>query len=321
MPKTPTKFGVKVWVNAKANTGYILNFQVCTGAVDEPSSKGHPHCDVIDLMEEFQGRGCKVLFDNFYTSAPPLKELLENGTWACGTIPQNRKDFPPALCVSEGSHLKAGEFQFATSGQITLVHWYNRRDVYVMSTMHGTTAELIEKRPKGSKEKRPIPCPTSIVDYNKFMGGVDLADQILTYYSLTKHRVLKRWKKFFWCMVDIAVLNFWIIFRENYPQSNTNSHKLFGICLIQQLVKPFLLARANPESPLAVGRQQHDISRWLLGKHFPCRGTKRGRCVVCSRQRMVAGSRKDTKIQTYCDKCICVSISASRTITHCLNTN
>lgn len=126
-----------------------------------------------------------------------MKELLENGTWACGTIRQNRKDFPPALCVSEESHLKPGEFQFATSGQITLVHWYDRRDVYVMSTMHGTTAELIEKHPKGSKEKHPIPCPTSIVDYNKFMGGMDLADQMLTYNSLTKCRVLKWWKNFF----------------------------------------------------------------------------------------------------------------------------
>ena len=69
--------------------------------------------------------------------------------------------------------------------------------MYMMSTMHGTTAELIEKHPKGSKEKRPIPCPTSIVDYNKFMGGVDLADQMLTYNSLTKCRVLKLWKKNF----------------------------------------------------------------------------------------------------------------------------
>ena len=139
MPKKPAKFGVKVWVNAETKTGYILNFQVYTGAVNELSSKGLAHRVVIDLMEEFQGRGHKVFFDNFYTSAPLLKELLENGTWACGTIRQNRKDFPPALRVSEGSHLKPGEFQFATSGQITLVHWYDHRDVYVMSTMHGTT--------------------------------------------------------------------------------------------------------------------------------------------------------------------------------------
>ena len=159
MPKKPAKFGVKVWVNAETKTGYILNFQVYTGAVNELSSKGLAHRVVIDLMEEFQGRGHKVFFDNFYTSTPLLKESLENGTWACGTIRQNRKDFPPALRVSEGSHLKPGEFQFATSGQITLVHWYDRRDVYVMSTMHGTTAELIEKRPKGSKENAQYPVP------------------------------------------------------------------------------------------------------------------------------------------------------------------
>ena len=58
----PMKFGVKVWVNAEAKTGYIFNFQVYAGAVNEPSSKGFAHRVVIGLMEEFQGRGHKVFF-------------------------------------------------------------------------------------------------------------------------------------------------------------------------------------------------------------------------------------------------------------------
>ena len=62
MPKKPTKFGVKVWVNAETKTSYILNFQVYTGAVNELFSKGLAHRVVIDLMEEFQGRGHKVFF-------------------------------------------------------------------------------------------------------------------------------------------------------------------------------------------------------------------------------------------------------------------
>ena len=32
MPKKPTKFGIKVWVLAKAKTGYVLSSQVYTGA-------------------------------------------------------------------------------------------------------------------------------------------------------------------------------------------------------------------------------------------------------------------------------------------------
>ena len=39
-------------------------------------------------------------------------------------------------------------------------------------------------RRKGSCDKAPIPCPTATVDYNQFMGGVDLANQHLSYYSL-----------------------------------------------------------------------------------------------------------------------------------------
>lgn len=61
----PTKFGVKVWVNAEAKTGYILNIQVYTGAVNEPSTKRLAHRVVIDLTEEFQGRGHKIFLTTF----------------------------------------------------------------------------------------------------------------------------------------------------------------------------------------------------------------------------------------------------------------
>ena len=54
MPKKPCKFGVKVWVLAEANTGYVLGFQVYTGAVlpatslEEHASKGLAYRVVMD---------------------------------------------------------------------------------------------------------------------------------------------------------------------------------------------------------------------------------------------------------------------------------
>ena len=53
------------------------------------------------------------------------------------------------------------------------------------------------KRPKGSHEERPIPCPTMIADYNMYMGGVDLTDQHLSYYSMTTRRTIQWLKKCF----------------------------------------------------------------------------------------------------------------------------
>ena len=48
--------------------------------------------------------------------------------------------------------------------------WRDRRDVYVLSSMHNRTVQTVMKRPKGGREKVPIPCPTAVYDYNQFMG-------------------------------------------------------------------------------------------------------------------------------------------------------
>ena len=55
-----------------------------------------------------------------------------------------------------------------------------------------------------------------IIDYNNYMGGVDLTDQYLSYYSMTTRQTLKWWKKVFWRLLDITIVNSWILFRTNY---------------------------------------------------------------------------------------------------------
>ena len=60
MPQKPCKFGVKVWILAEAKTGYVLDFQIYTGAAspgDENSSKGLAYQVVMNLMEPYQGKG------------------------------------------------------------------------------------------------------------------------------------------------------------------------------------------------------------------------------------------------------------------------
>ena len=75
--------------------------------------------------------------------------------------------------------------------KIIAVLWRDRRDVLALSTMHNTSVTTVLKRSKGGREKRPLPCPTIIDDYNQYMGGVDLTDQNLSYYSMTTRRTLK----------------------------------------------------------------------------------------------------------------------------------
>lgn len=196
IPQKPTRFEIKVWVNSEAKTGYVLDFQVYTGVGEKDRKTTLGHKVVIKLMEQYQGKGHCLFIDNFYTSPTLLLDLHDLGTYCTGTVRTNRKGFPQAL-KPDVMHA-TGTFHFATCKEEKLIAiwWQDRRDIFALSTMHNLSATTILKRPKGEREKRQIPCPTAIVDYNQYMGGVDLTDQLLSYYSMTSRRTLKWWKKY-----------------------------------------------------------------------------------------------------------------------------
>ena len=62
-PKKPTKFGMKVFMNSEAKTGYVLTFQICTGKRESSSlySKGVSYRVVMDLLSPYLGKGHWVL--------------------------------------------------------------------------------------------------------------------------------------------------------------------------------------------------------------------------------------------------------------------
>jgi len=134
------------------------------------------------------------------------------------------------------------------------------------------------------------------------MWGSSTISTIPCYYSLTTRRTLKWWKKVFWRLIDICVLNSWVIYRSNFPDSTINTHKLFRLKLIEELVQPLLTLRASPECPPHLhtkGREPVATDSRLLGKHFSCKHSKHQRCAVCSQKKSPAtGKRRDTKLKT-----------------------
>lgn len=109
--------------------------------------------------------------------------------------------------------------------------------------------------------------------------------------------------------MDISIVNSWIIFRQNYPDTAIKTHREFLLKLAEQLVQPLLDLGANPVPSAGSGKR-------LIGKHFAYKGSKRGRCSVCS-HKIVPGTkkRKDTKTQNFCKKCdvfLCVGVCFER---------
>lgn len=60
------------------------------------------------------------------------------------------------------------------------------------------------------EQKKTIKCPTVVNDYNKYMGGVDKADQLRALYNINR-KSKKWWHRLFWGVIDIIFVNSFVI--------------------------------------------------------------------------------------------------------------
>ena len=100
LPKKPVKRGIKVWCLADSTNGYVHNFDVYTGKGSQSSEGTLGSRVVLMLSDHLQHKNHHLYCDNYFTSPSLFKELLERGTYACGTVRQNSKCFPSDLKVS-----------------------------------------------------------------------------------------------------------------------------------------------------------------------------------------------------------------------------
>ena len=88
-----------VWVLAESSTGYFLDLQVYVGKEGSGTEHGLGERVVLDLTEKYRGEAHRI----FVTISS--HHLL----YACGTVRQNRLDFPLDL---RGITLKVGNSSF-----------------------------------------------------------------------------------------------------------------------------------------------------------------------------------------------------------------
>ena len=72
----------------------------------------------------------------------------------------------------------------------------DKKLVFLLSNFHEPSSTEIIQRKEKDCGKVNVQCPTSIIDYNKHMGGVNRADQRKKSYSLDP-KSKRFWLKFF----------------------------------------------------------------------------------------------------------------------------
>jgi hypothetical protein len=83
-----------------------------------------------------------------------------------------------------------------------------------------------------------IPRPVSIVNFNKYMGGVDLADMRRLHCNSTTMGQNRWWLKFFFYLLDVGTSNALVLFNESkrIRKEKTLNIVQFKMKLVENLV-------------------------------------------------------------------------------------
>ncbi|KAI2650763.1 PiggyBac transposable element-derived protein 4 [Labeo rohita] len=274
MKNKPTKWGYKLFVLADSLCGYTWDFFIYEGKANPDESKGISYDSVMILANErLLGSGYKLFVDNFYTSPKLFRDLLQKKIWACGTIRANRI-----------GHLKTqaprGNIRWFREDDLLFVEWKDKRDVLMCSTFHKAfNGDSIKRNVRGADGVWAIqdfPVPAAVLDYNKHMGGVDLSDALIGYYTVL-HKTKKWYRSFFYHFVDIAVVNAFILHQQMAKMKNQKP-------LTQKAFRETLVSELAGTGPASAPAKEHLVPS--KGSHLPkhIKGDStsgRRKCKIC----------------------------------------
>ena len=170
--------------------------------------------------------GCRYIFmDNRY-ACPQLFAILHASynIRAVGTCKANRKGFASDKMnvknnAKRGTHVRLVDDRLG----MVISRWKDSKVLQVVSTIMKKGIGKVERR-VGS-EKIEVSCPNDIIEYQKYMGGVDRGDQ---------HRVVgagfanvahfKKWyKKAFLGICDFSLLQSFTVWNMGVKSNNNNN--------------------------------------------------------------------------------------------------
>ena len=302
----PTQWGIKLWVLSESTTGYVYKFQVYLGKEGGNPEQNLARRVVRDLTAPIEGNNHHLYMDNFYCDPHLFKERLNSGVYCCGTVRSGRKGFPKDILIAKADEkrLPRGHYEFRVHDQLVAMRWFDRRGVYLLSAIHppknpdGTLPTIPHKN---GREQVDVPCPPAQVDYQKYMGGVDLSDQLIKTFSVVR-KSRKAWKKLLGYGLEFCLLDSFIIMRKANPQSSQEFID-FRLEVARQLIGQRTFRRKSGRPP-SLPLSEADEKRLNDRRHVLEVTDTRRDCAVCAKKAIMQDLGKNFR---YKSSIVCVT--------------
>ena len=208
LPLKPIKYGLKFYAICESTTGYACSLSTYN------KKNSEKNVDMIKkLVQKYQGYNHHLYMDNFYTSLNVFDMLFELGIYACGTLRDGRGG--PTGIKHQLINFNKGEGVILNNGHLNCIGMKDNGCVLLLSNIHSAKNErqldgIILN--SGNKLILNMKENEIVKDYNKYMGGVDLMDQMIGYYSA--ERKSNKWtSKTVFHLLSIATHSF-ILFKK-----------------------------------------------------------------------------------------------------------
>ncbi|XP_061379975.1 piggyBac transposable element-derived protein 2-like [Danaus plexippus] len=223
----PKKWGFKNFVRAGVS-GIIYDFILYGGDdtfrgltfSEKEATIGLGGMVVLALCQTIKKKPAIVYADNFFMS-PELTYILreEYGILSLGTIRTNRLRGCQELLPTDKQLKKKKRGSSAqvvcNKNKLAVVKWNDNKVVTLISTyIDSYPLETIKRYDKDEKKKVDVECPQVVKHYNKHMGGVDLADMLISLYR-TPFKSHRWYLGIFSQLVDMCINNVWLLHRRD----------------------------------------------------------------------------------------------------------
>lgn len=223
MGNKPDKFGLKFWLAVDVENKYLFNGFPYLGKDDTRSADVSVATDVVmKLMKPLFMKGYNVTCDNYFTSLNLAKLLAKNQCSLVGTIRQNRREIPDRAKAKK-SALETEVFKTTSDLGVTLTSYQCKlsKSVLVLSTLHPNVHVPTEN----NRKRKPEP----VLFYNQTKAGVDVIDQMSRASSVKA--ASRRWPvHVFYNVLDMALINSWIIFKKTLNSNISRRQFIQRIC-------------------------------------------------------------------------------------------
>jgi hypothetical protein len=269
-PKPGGSYGVLARMTACAEKFFVYHIHI-------QDKKTRTLAETLALMCVGLKAGQIIYVDRYYTTMDAVVAVHQKGLGIVATCTDLR--FPPAVTqFNIDLDAPRGTSIACKKGGICAIKWRDNDDVKCLCNVYGSDPVTVSRMmPNGVK--RDVPCPKSMLMFGKMMQGVDRNDQLHSkFYGTAMSSRVKKWTvRVFLSLVDIALANAWVLYKDSRNATSTSlSHSDFWIDVADSFIgMPKVLPRS--------GIIPHRLLKFAEGVVVKGSGAACFRqCVVCS---------------------------------------